>query len=798
MEKAHVFMVDRSIDQALKIVILGEKMTRYETNPNSETDKSVTINADSTDFTNTQVRVREKTPFYTNNKIDSSSEDKAGPPGYDSEERQLDKADFIKTDRLYSNIAEATKSCQKIYFIYLSFLSYAFLTVVTTSDLNFVFNESVELPIIKTNIPGNLFFILTPILLIGLFSYIQLYLIKIDDLIKFTARHCREVYKQKKQECDQDPKCEKINDKDSVRCYLCELQSHYLYPWILIMSRYPPKKTGNQLERFERIVKVSQKIFVQISVWYLLPVVLATFSLFAIKNHNLISFILFIVSALGTLIVYYFWIKNHPTEERIRRIIFSCLFFAFSIFLVLLNVKANQGVFFLHDPQEKRNQWQTELNFIESILRHAIFVDLSYQKLVKEPDIREKYKAIYWATFENMRLEGARLSYSILPYTNFKNAQLKSAFISGAVLENADFLEANLESADLSSAILKKAKLQKANLKNTDLVEADLRKADLSDANLTGSNLIDSKLAGATFLRADFLMADFRGADFFTTDNDSEGNKSEVEICNQIKEARNWCFAYYSDKIINILKFEPDHNDRLKEKDFRDYNFQKANLGKADLRNSNLERANLQSTDLIKANLQEAVLKQTDLREANLQMANLWGAKLLDAKLDNANILYADLQNVTGLTAQQIKKATNWQLAYYSNELRRNLGLSKNHNNLVKQKNFKDFDLTNINLEDVDLSGAVLERAVLKGGNLKNANLIGANLNSTNFQGADLSNVVVTDSIQLSNVLTLYGAKLDDNLLVELESKYPNLFVEPKKKADITLRTGHGEGDESR
>jgi uncharacterized protein YjbI with pentapeptide repeats len=63
----------------------------------------------------------------------------------------------------------------------------------------------------------------------------------------------------------------------------------------------------------------------------------------------------------------------------------------------------------------------------------------------------------------------------------------------------------------------------------------------------------------------------------------------------------------------------------------------------------------------------------------------------------------------------------------------------------------------------------------LEGTNFKRANLKGAYLEEANFKGA--TNLTVD---QLSNVKTLYNAKLNDALLIPLKKKYPALFEEPE------------------
>ena len=85
-------------------------------------------------------------------------------------------------------------------------------------------------------------------------------------------------------------------------------------------------------------------------------------------------------------------------------------------------------------------------------------------------------------------------------------------------------------------------------------------------------------------------------------------------------------------------------------------------------------------------------------------------------------------------------------------------------------------DLKGTILINANLKGADFEGADLEGANLKDANLLEANLEGANLKGA--KNLKID---QLSNVKTLYNAKLDEELEIPLRDKCPALFEEPKR-----------------
>ncbi len=118
---------------------------------------------------------------------------------------------------------------------------------------------------------------------------------------------------------------------------------------------------------------------------------------------------------------------------------------------------------------------------------------------------------------------------------------------------------------------------------------------------------------------------------------------------------------------------------------------ERAILGRANLQGAALWGAKLQGAKLRGANLQGAALPEANLqgaylREAKLQGADLFGAKLQGAKLRGANLQGAYLREAEGLTASQVKKAKNWQLAFYGGDFIKKLGLKPDHNERVKKK----------------------------------------------------------------------------------------------------------------
>ena len=78
--------------------------------------------------------------------------------------------------------------------------------------------------------------------------------------------------------------------------------------------------------------------------------------------------------------------------------------------------------------------------------------------------------------------------------------------------------------------------------------------------------------------------------------------------------------------------------------------------------------------------------ERANLGRANLQEADLIGANLQGAYLGWANLQEAYLGGAEGLTASQVMAAYNWELAFYSDDFIKKLGLPRDHNERLEKK----------------------------------------------------------------------------------------------------------------
>ena len=194
------------------------------------------------------------------------------------------------------------------------------------------------------------------------------------------------------------------------------------------------------------------------------------------------------------------------------------------------------------------------------------------------------------------------------------------------------------------------------------------------------------------------------------------------------------------------------------------------------LEEARLSHCNLQAADLWAVNLQKADLREANLNLANLNLANLQKADLRGANFSGADLIGANL-NLADLRRANLREA-NFRGAN------------------LREANFSGADLIGANLNLADLNLADLRRADLRSSNLQNADLSEANFQGAWLRGAylseaDLQRTMSLDAEQLSEVKTLYKAKLDPDLEKEIQEKFPHLLEKP----DWIKEADEGEGD---
>ncbi len=481
---------------------------------------------------------------------------------------------------IIDNIAEASRNARAIYLLFIGFLAYCAITVVNTKDVQLILNGTSHLPIINIDVPLNGFFLLSPLIAIIVFIYLQLYIHRLKGLIT------------------------------DLRTNYPSVEKRRLYPWMLNIAEDPEPGIIGRL----------QKIMFNFSLWWLLPIVLIFFPLGFLRKHDPFwSYIVGLIPVIGTAVVIWFWcqyeqvklkrfLRRKPGKTSLKKFIrknpgktsLSIMVLSFGIFFIFFMIP-----------------WSIDGDKT-GFLRPLLYVDLSYQKLINEQKL--EYETLYWVNLAGANLQGANFTESILKRADLRKSDLIKAIFYNANLEGARLEEANLQGADLSYA-----KLQGAHLDGTHLQGANLSYAQLDSANLSGVNLQGAELREAELQGAELYRAELQGAVLWRAQLDSADLRNA-----QLQGA--------------FLRFAKLDSADLSNAKLQDADLKGAGLRYAQLENTNLMDAILNNADFSHAQLKGANLSYAQLKGAkNLTIEQLSKVKTLyRAKLDS--ILYEGIK----------------------------------------------------------------------------------------------------------------------------------------------------------
>ncbi len=181
----------------------------------------------------------------------------------------------------------------------------------------------------------------------------------------------------------------------------------------------------------------------------------------------------------------------------------------------------------------------------------------------------------------------------------------------------------------------------------------------------------------------------------------------------------------------------------LRNRSFREADFQNSDLSKNDLRGADFQGADLRSADFKGADLRSADFKEANLRSADFIGADLYkadfqGVNLFSADFKGANLRSADFKGAD-LRSADFKGANLYKADFQG----ANLGSAVFKGAVLRFADFKEADLRSADfkgasLRYADFKGTSLWSADFKGTSLWSANFKGASLRSADFKGASL------------------------------------------------------------
>lgn len=506
-------------------------------------------------------------------------------------------SDGIKEFKSLEIVEKTSENARKIFFAMLLGCVYSWLTIATTTDVRLLTNSaSSPLPIIGTEIPIAWFYIAAPLLLICLYFYFHLYLIKLWEALSGLPA----IF----------PDGKRLDER--------------AYPWLLngLVRRH-----FRLLEKDRPFTAHVQEWITILLSWWVVPITMIAFWLRFIPRHDwwgTCFHIGLIVISVGFAIIFYRLCALTLKNEKIsivsikrfqydkRPILGTCVLLVGMIFLMLSygsieGDRKNEKIknYNLKEAVPKAFQmigFDVFANFREKSVSE---IPSNYGQITKE----ERIGFVKGANLKGRNLNNADMYQSYLVRADFRKAFLKKAILIKTNLKNANLEGANLQNANLFNANLQEAILKGANLQNANLGGANLIKSNLESANLMGAALISANMYEANLDKANLKEANLIKANLF--DANLEG-------------------ANLLGSKLNEVNFK---GADLQNVNLKDANLQYAELEGNNLKGANLEGANLQNSILGCANLQEVFLKNANLQNANLK-CKYYGNKT-DINIDN-------------------------------------------------------------------------------------------------------------------------------------------------------------------
>lgn len=442
----------------------------------------------------------------------------------------------------------------------------------------------------------------------------------------------------------------------------------------------------------------------------------------------------------------------------------------------------------------------TNVDFSDAIIKGANFTKVEgFTKEQLYSTASYKNKNLSGVNFEYCNLSGWNFAgQDLSSYIGFVDANLTNANLSGAILENKQFLDSNLTDANFENAIIKGADFYKAtgftkeqlystaSYKNKYLWYVGFKGLDLSGWSFAGQTLDGVNFSSTSLNNADFTDAtiysmvfdhsDFSAQQLYSTASYKRNTLNYINFngCSlsgwnfigqnltyssfQYADLTNANFArarlenviFFGAKITGANFHETTAKGFTKEqlydtKSYKDQDLSNVNFSKNDfsgwiLYNINLENTNFENTNLTGANLGASVFANANLKNANLSKASLDSANFALANLSNANFTDATIKytSFSGATSNGFTKVQLYSTANYKNKDLTQVDLS---NNDLRGWNFDGQNLAYVNFSGADLTDASISKAKLFG--VVSKGFTKEQLYSTaNYKNKDLSGIM--------------------------------------------------------
>jgi uncharacterized protein YjbI with pentapeptide repeats len=632
--------------------------------------------------------------------------------------------------RKLNHIAEISKNARGTWLSLVAVLLFSAIAVAGVRDKDFFTSGAgLTLPVINFDVPIKSFFAVGPVLILGLYTYLHLYLLKLWRALA-------------------DLRSEVVPG-----VWLDDVT----FPWLVSDAAIFLKRNSPR-----RPLAWMTQVIAFLFLWLAAPMVLIFFWYRSFPVHEVWLTVwagsIVSLSILGGSFSWVLWwqvitVGNEKGYDRfVRRFVKPMAFiWASAAFLFMLEgwAKTTGGIdrdslrvggeehiyraqLYRAELVERPRDWKSREEAWGEF--KAKFAGKARSALLMEQQSSSKWLPAAEKAFETQRAAALKsLKAQPLQGISLRGADLREAFLSGldltgADLRGVDFRGATLEGTDLRGADLERSDLRDVELRLAHLRSAQIHKGLQSSGQKTGGDQLPaesmsirmsgSNLAGLNLAFLDLHGGDFRNADLQKADlNGSNLQAARLQNAN--------------------LKLTSLRAAELQRADFRDAKLEGANLEDARLHDADLRRANL-----FRTNFRGAILYRASLQEANIEGGIFYDAKLRGAVLWNA-VLYQSLFDGADLTGVKFRgadlRAANFTDGILDNADFKYADLERARfpNGSLYRANFDNTNLVDAYFGDVDLSGVTFQSAFLVSADLRRvSNLSQEQLNSA-FGDAD-------------------------------------------------------------
>lgn len=267
--------------------------------------------------------------------------------------------------------------------------------------------------------------------------------------------------------------------------------------------------------------------------------------------------------------------------------------------------------------------------------------------------------------------------------TIFTGARMMHCDLTGTLAKSADFTDANLKGALFRGAQMSGASFRGANISSGDFTGADISQTDMRGAIRPGIITIDADVLGIS----------------------TKGSINERETGERLDDSPDVLEALLKEH----TSWVSSAGKKGKRLDLSGYDLRNViNLNLYPLTAIKAVGANFVGQELRRANMQSAIFDQSDFRDCNFEYADLRGASLKETQMIRANLRGA---NMSALSFKR-EGTVRMKRPDFSGSTMRFCDLRGAN---LQDSVMMGVDLTSANLSGADLRGADLTGAILKG-----------------------------------------------------------------------------------